>query len=181
MGSNRRRNNPRGQVIRWQPILDAHRERQKKVSEKSGYDSVLSPDPLRADPEQGVEATTRTCNAVVVNNWDRNGLRGVTFRHRYRNDPDNEQKRTWDNLPYGVISSPALDVIYYTGAFTGFDYWWVEFTDSNGQRWTCKDNFYCYLTSDDDGTTVTFSLNGSSERMEITMNSGGCYVTVYKS
>jgi hypothetical protein len=145
--------------------------------EKSGFDAVLRPDPTTNDSPQ---ATTRTCNAVVVNNWDRNGISNVTLRHRYRNSPNDEQKRTWTSLGFGAISSPPLDVIYYTGFGTGFDYWWIEFTDSAGQAWTCKGNFYCYLTASDDGTTVTFTLNGASEEMNIVMNSGSCYVTVYK-
>lgn len=148
---------------------------------KSGFDTSLRPDTAKSDPqEEGVLAVTRTCNAVVVNNWDRKGITQVTLRHRYRNSPSEEQQRTWSSLGFGALSDPPLDVIYYTGAFTGYDYWWIQFTDSSGQVWTCKDNFYCYLTADDDGTTLTFTLNGAAEEMIITMNSGGCQVSVNK-
>jgi hypothetical protein len=155
-------------------------QNQLKKNGKSGFDTALRPDTSKTAAPEGVQADTHTCNAVVVNNWDKNGVTQVTLRHRYRNDPSQQQARTWSTLDFGGISQPPLDIIYYTGAFTGFDYWWIQFTDSSGQVWTCKDNFYCYLTADDDRTTVAFTLNGAAEEMIITMNSGGCEVSVYK-
>ncbi|MEG4854955.1 hypothetical protein QUB10_29220 [Microcoleus sp. B5-D4] len=152
----------------------------KEQCSKSGFNTLLRPDTTTTDPKEGVLATTRTCNGVVINNWDKEGITNVTLRHRYRNDPNQEQSRTWPSLGFGGISLTDLDIIYYTGVGTGYDYWWIQFTDSTGQVWTCKDNFYCYLTADDDGTKVLFALNGAAEQMDITMSSGGCYVSVYK-
>lgn len=127
-------------------------------------------------------STARHCRVAVTNNWDGNGITNVTLRHRYRNhdDPESQQIRTWSHLSFGETCTPPLDVIYFTGFGTGFDYWWIEFTDSSGTVWTCKDNFYCYLEDRDSGITVHCILNGSNKEMQLTMNSSGCSVSVYQ-
>lgn len=150
---------------------------------KSGYDTRLRPDPSRkpgsAARSGAPLSTERTANCVVVNQWGQS-ISAVTLRHRYANDPSYQQETTWPSLGPGATSTPSLQAIYWTGA-TGHDYWWVQFTDANGKIWSCKQNFYCTLESDDENTTVYFFVNGSSEELQIQMVSGNCETSLYQS
>ncbi|HLJ87218.1 MAG TPA: hypothetical protein VKZ53_10370 [Candidatus Angelobacter sp.] len=151
----------------------------KDLLPQSGLDSLLDPDPLREENPKA-HATERRCKAVVINNFDKRGITNITLRHRYRNDPNRGQQRTYDRLGFGEITSLPLDVIYFTGPGTGRDYWFVEFLDSAGQRWQCKPNFYCILRTEDEGTTVQSVLNGSTEEMSLIIVSGNCRVSLSK-
>lgn len=162
-----------GETLLSEVLLD------KDLLPKSGFDSILCPDPLKEENPKAL-ATKRSCKAVVVNNFDKGGITNVTLRHRYRNDPKQEQKRTYARLEFGATASPPVDVIYFTGFGTGRDYWFVEFRDSAGQHWQCKENFYCILREEDEGTTVQAQLNGSSEEMELFIVSGDCTVSLFK-
>ncbi|WP_437313091.1 hypothetical protein [Sorangium sp. So ce385] len=148
---------------------------------KSGFDTKLRPDPTRsASADQAeVAATERTASCVVVNNWGEQ-LTNVTLRHRYRNNPEHQQEMTWPSLSTGAIST-ALRVQYWTGIGTGFDYWWIQFEDARGKIWSCKQNFYCSLESEDGGHTIYFFLSGAAEEMQIQMISSGCEVSLYQS
>jgi hypothetical protein len=149
----------------------------KKQLEKSGYDTALHPDLAKTDSPKA-QVTLRTCKAVVVNNFDNRAITKVTLRHRYRNDPGQEQKHTWDKLTFGQTSDPPLNVTYFTGFGAGHDYWWIQFFDANGNKWECKDNFYCDLRDEDEGITVLAILNGSNDKMELIMNSPSCEVSL---
>ncbi len=83
--------------------------------------------------------------ATVKNNWG-TVIKNVKLKHRYEQDYIHEQK--WPVMNHGQ-SGVSFRVEYETGFLsTGYDYWLVEF-EADGKLWTCKDNFYCFLTSDD--------------------------------
>lgn len=90
----------------------------------------------------------------------------VTLNHRY--DSDHYDNESWDSLDNGETSSD-FSVGYWTGfGRTGKDYWFIQF-EAGGRIWTCKDNFYCYLTADDKNKAVTCRVykDGSDGKMEI--------------
>lgn len=104
-------------------------------------------------------------NAVIHNRLG-SDITNVELNHRYDNDHYDE--KCWDYLASGGESS-VMDVGFWTGpGRTGRDYWLIAFED-DGLLWTCKDNFYCFLTSKDVGGIVTFRLfkEGSNRKMEV--------------
>jgi Up-Regulated in long-lived daf-2 len=153
----------------------------KERGPKSGFATRLNPDPTPAGGSPPASPlTTRTAYCVVVNQWGEQ-ITQVTLRHRYQNDPNFTEEHTWPSLNQGEQSSPPLKVTYQTGFGAGRDYWWTQFTDAQGFIWTCKQNFYCNLKSEDDGQTIYFFLNGNDENMYIQMISPGCWVSLYEA
>ncbi|HFE2915044.1 TPA: hypothetical protein ACF3A8_005392 [Klebsiella pneumoniae] len=115
---------------------------------------------------------------AVIHNRLGSDITNVELNHRYDNDHYDEQ--CWDYLESGGESS-TMDVGFWTGfGRTGYDYWLIAF-ESEGLLWTCKDNFYCFLTKDDVGGTVTLRLYkvGSNWKMEVIPPvSSGCVVSL---
>lgn len=80
--------------------------------------------------------------ATVKNDWG-SPISMVTLKHRY--DTDHYDKKSWERLDNGETGE-SFGVGFWTGAFrTGKDYWKIIF-EADGVLWTCKDNFYCFLT-----------------------------------
>ncbi|RFU38030.1 hypothetical protein DZF91_29795 [Actinomadura logoneensis] len=100
-------------------------------------------------------------------------------QHRY--DRDHYDDKEWTEAKDGDVLT-GLSATFWTGFIrTGVDYWWIKFT-CEGKTYTCKDDFYCYLTADDGESggpvMITFS------RGSMTVNppkSSSCQVTVYET
>ncbi|MFF5014771.1 hypothetical protein [Streptomyces sp. NPDC001165] len=82
---------------------------------------------------------------VVRNQWG-GTISSLTANHRY--DRDHYDNDTWETLENGKEAT-GMQAGFWTGFLrTGKDYWNVVFR-ADGQNWTCKDDFYCFLTSED--------------------------------
>jgi hypothetical protein len=118
--------------------------------------------------------------AVVRNDWG-GRIANVQFRHRYDNDHMDHGEWRW--LDNGA-SSEAIDVGYWTGfGRTGYDYWWVQF-EAGCFTFTCKDDFYCFLTRDDEGQMVRCRvyIDGKDVKMNVGCpRSSACTVTLSKN
>jgi Up-Regulated in long-lived daf-2 len=129
-------------------------------------------------PEQ-LSSSPHTGQAYVTNNWGIT-LAEVTLRHRRSNNSDKQEQKTWRQLGPGDRTSDPLSFSYETGAGSSFDYWWVAFITNGGDTYTCKDNFYCSVSSSDNGI-VQVSLNLDSRSMKLTFsNSSSCTVSLFK-
>ncbi len=122
------------------------------------------------------EVTRRYCKARIVNKWGVD-LSQVTLRHRRHNDPKKEDKGTWDLISEGG-DSPDIDIEYETGFAADGDYWWIQFTAA-GRVYTVKDNKYCDLRTDDQGSVVDLTVCGGDEVLRIIMRSGVCTTDIY--
>jgi hypothetical protein len=103
--------------------------------------------------------------ATVKNDWG-SDIANVELHHRY--DHDHYDDKAWASLTPGESGEPFA-VGYWTGfGRTGYDYWLVRF-EADGQRWTCKGNFYCFLTDEDAGGTVYCRVykDGDAGKMEV--------------
>ncbi|MFK8009391.1 MAG: hypothetical protein AB8H03_23725 [Saprospiraceae bacterium] len=99
---------------------------------------------------------------VVKNNWG-SKISDVRIIHRY--DTDHTDMKNYSSIEDGATTS-SFTVGFWTGfARTGKDYWYIEFKDNSGGSWDCKTNFYCYLTSDDVGGTVTLEVSPGNLRV----------------
>ena len=113
------------------------------------------------------------CPVEVVNNTGVD-ITEVTLNHRY--DTDHYDKKTWPQIPSGGIAT-GLTVGFWTGAFrTGKDYWQISFSYS-GSTYTCKGDFYCFLTKDDVDRLVRVELT-FSEMKVVPPRSSSCTVAV---
>jgi hypothetical protein len=112
---------------------------------------------------------------VSVTNNTGSVITEVQYMHRYDSDVYNT-----GNLP--VLADNATQVIgiatFWTGFLrTGYDYWWIQFV-RDGKKYTCKANFYCYLTSDDKSATLKLTKDTMTV---VPSSSSSCEVRIYQS
>lgn len=62
-----------------------------------------------------------------------------------------------------------LTFYYENGITAPFDYWWITFEDFMGKRYTVKDNFFCNITSRDDGNT-TLTIDGDEKVLRVSFS-----------
>jgi Up-Regulated in long-lived daf-2 len=117
-------------------------------------------------------------SALVKVTNNSGGNAEITLSHRYSSDP--VQTRTWKVGP-GQITTPPLSVGFNTGFIrTGKDYWWIGIQVLDGpaagyyaSRGSADDpGKECMLESDDNGKTLTFSVDTST--FVIQQVSGSC-------
>ncbi|MGV7221525.1 MAG: hypothetical protein ACQ9MH_08375 [Nitrospinales bacterium] len=116
-------------------------------------------------------STDRSCTIYVTNNWGET-ITGVVLTHSTSaHDPDVISVDTMaDNA-----KSYKIPISFQTGASPAYDYWNVSFTDSSGDVWTTPNNDRCNLSSDDEGTTLSCSIDNTTdykEKLHITCNDG---------
>jgi hypothetical protein len=138
------------------------------------------PQPSRTRETRPKEDNMGKNTAVVkVENQTGEPITEIQYSHRYDEDVYNV-----GNLPVlGKGENGSIGIaIYWTGFLrTGKDYWWIQF-NRGGALYTCKANFYCFLTSDDatDGGPVKLILK--SHEMTVTPpKSDKATVSLYKS
>lgn len=128
----------------------------------------------QGEPPQGSD---HTGHVYIQNDWGED-FYSVTVRHRRGNESSKQEEKTFYGLAAGKKAGP-LDITYTTGAGSPFDYWWVKFiTNITKKTYTIKDNFYCYISSSDNGT-VNLRLDASTKKMYVTFSSSsGCTVSI---
>jgi len=130
--------------------------------------------------DQSAESTTstkKTGTATLTNFWGVN-LAQVTLRHRISNERDKEEIYTWYGVEEGATADPPLAINYELGFASGKDYWWVKFVTIGGNEYTCKGNFYCSFSSDDNGKAAIV-LEGDDNEMTVDFSeSSGCSVAI---
>lgn len=121
-------------------------------------------------------STDHQGNVYLQNDWGVD-LSQLTIRHRRSNDPKLQEEQSYQLVAAGAKVGP-MPITYTTGAGSPFDYWWVKFVTQNGSTFDCKDNFYCSISSDDDGN-VTLRIDGSDTNMYVEFSSSsGCTVDI---
>lgn len=116
---------------------------------------------------------------VKIENLTGEIISSIKYLHRY--DEDVYNQGNLDLLGIGNTSQIGV-ATYWTGFLrTGYDYWWIQFT-RDGEIYTCKANFYCYLTSDDAESKADVILQIRKDEMEVCPpKSSHCKVRIYKS
>lgn len=121
----------------------------------------------------------RIAAVYLINDWGVD-LAQVTVRHRQGNDATKQDQHTFHNVePDGTVGPfPAR---YVVGSGSAYDYWWIKLTTQNGATYTCKSNFYCSISSDDDGK-VYVRVDGSNKQLYVKFSkSSGCQVDLESS
>lgn len=137
-------------------------------NEKCGHDAKVG--------ETHLGTTEHTGSVTFENGWGVN-LYSVTIRHRQSNSYDKQEEQTFMNVAPGETVGP-MPIKYTTGVGSPFDYWWVKLQESNGTTYTCKDNFYCYISSSDDGK-VKLRADGAGQKLYVSFSSSsGCTVSL---
>lgn len=128
----------------------------------------------QGEPLQG---TDHTGTVYFRNDWGED-LYSITIRHRRSNDPTKQEEKTFYGVGAGKTVGP-LTITYTTGAGSPFDYWWVKFrTNVSKKYYTIKDNFYCYISSSDDGK-VNIRADSSTKKLYVDFSSSsGCTVSI---
>lgn len=119
-----------------------------------------------------------TGHVKIENKWG-TSITSIFLRHRRGNDESKEESTTFINIPNKGVTE-NMDFTYTTGAASPFDYWWIKFVTLSDDTFTCKNNFYCSVDSDDNGY-VTIKLNGDDEHMYVNFSdSSGCKCSLKK-
>jgi len=115
-------------------------------------------------------------DVYIKNEWG-SPITKVEFLHRYESD-------RYDTKSFELIDSDqrvfAIEAGYWTGiGRVGKDYWWIKFKDDQ-KTWTCKANFFCYLTAKDAKSDRPVEIVIKRNKMEVSPPvSGSDYVTLY--
>lgn len=138
------------------------------TNEKCGHESKVG--------ETDLAQTDHSGSVTFENGWGVH-LYSVTIRHRRGNSYDRQEEQTFMNVEPGEVVGP-MAITYTTGAGSPFDYWWVKLQVPNGSTYSCKDNFYCYISSSDDGK-VKLRADGATQKLYVSFsNSSGCTVSL---
>lgn len=102
--------------------------------------------------------------ATVKNEWG-STITNVHLHHRF--EYEHFDGRSWKQIKNDT-TAPGFAVGYWTGWFSGKDYWYISF-EADGKIWTCKRNLYCFLTKADEGKLVVIRVykDGEDARMQI--------------
>lgn len=114
---------------------------------------------------------SNSCRITVLNGFDSPAT--LILTHTFGSQPDEAAK--WENVVSGATTSPPLTVHYATGPFSAFDYWHMEVQVSEGPNkgvWRTPGFKECYLTGDDQGATLQFSVSPGS--FKLNMISSNC-------
>ena len=115
----------------------------------------------------------------VFNNW-KSDVTGLQVRHRRGNKEELEDLRDSMQIGQSVLQNDVLTFYYENGITASFDYWWIEFADSTGDKYTVKDNFFCNITSDDDGN-ATLTIDGREQVLRVEFSKSSTDTTRIKS
>jgi len=134
-------------------------------------------EPTQEASKVDAQTTTRYCKARITNRWGTR-LTKATLRHRRSNDEQKEDKKTWDLIEKDE-DSELIDITFETGLPLKSDYWWVEFT-ANGETWTCKEKFSCWIQAGDQGTIIDCILKSHDKELLVSMTTGDCKTKIFK-
>ncbi|NTF21133.1 hypothetical protein G6L37_22285 [Agrobacterium rubi] len=124
--------------------------------------------------EEGLQGTDHPGLVFLQNDWG-SDLYSITIRHRRSNDPNLQEEQTFTNVAAGDQVGP-MAITYTTGAGSPFDYWWIKFQLPNGAVYSCKNNFYCYISSSDK-PVVNLRIDGADQNLYVNFSdSSGCSV-----
>lgn len=116
---------------------------------------------------------------VLENQWGKTLLE-VYIRHRRGNDTNREDSNLFYSIPAGERTASMR--FFYTIGTLDFDYWWIKFTTIDGEEYqTNKYNFFCNITSSDDGTVV-IKIDSNTKKMYVSFSSSsGCSQSLQKN
>ncbi|MFI1386364.1 hypothetical protein [Embleya sp. NPDC020886] len=136
---------------------------------------------METSPLPSAPTTPRAGSVRLLNDWGIE-LSSVTVRHRRGNDPRRQDEKTWNSVAPGSTAEGALAITYDARGVThpdSYDYWWVKLIARDEEVQACKDDFFCSLTPDDDGT-VTLTLDGGPRKLHVEFShSTGCSVALH--
>ncbi len=121
---------------------------------------------------------TREGSVHFSNQWGTT-LAEITIRHRRGNEADKEEIATLYNVEPGTTLEHVMPIVYETGMTAPFDYWWVQFRTVGGAVCSIKDNFFCNISSDDDGQAWLTLEGGDKQELRVAFSSSSsCEVSI---
>lgn len=110
-----------------------------------------------------------------VQNLTGQTLKKLYVRHRIGNHESsmNEHAR-FENVEYWD-STKGTKFRYQTGFATPYDYWYIEIELENGYVYATKDDFYCSVSSNDNGLAF-ITIHEDLQARFIFSSSSGCRV-----
>lgn len=110
--------------------------------------------------EVELRETSHTGHCYIINASGQN-LKKVYIKHtvqKINNTIVNE--KTYNDIKNAGSTAEPLVFTYITGVGSPFDYWFIDIEVEAGYKYKTKDNFYCSVSSDDNGIVViTISSN----------------------
>ncbi len=104
----------------------------------------------------------------VFNSWSTDVV-GLQVRHRRGNKEELEDTRDSIAVRQYALENDVLTFYYENGITAPFDYWWIAFEDSAGNRYTVKNNFFCNITGKDDGN-ATLTIDGAEQVLRVSFS-----------
>jgi hypothetical protein len=124
-------------------------------------------------------SSPRTAQVLVTNDFDNPA--NIKLTHRSGNQPDEQME--WVDVAFAETGDPPLNVHFATGFGSPLDYWQVVVdvvAGPNQGTWANDGWKECYLTADDDGRTLVFSVSASNG-LKLNMVSSSCSATLNRA
>jgi hypothetical protein len=115
------------------------------------------------------EVTSRACTCRFKNQW---GSPVTDVKVHHWNSDGANNWGNWSSVPQGEATSNDMTINFETGLGSAYDYWQVSFTSGN-IKYESKGDFYCNLSSSDEGGIVTASIQSSGFQIA-PPDSSGC-------
>ena len=128
-------------------------------------------------PDIEQKSVTRYCTARVVNHWGKE-ITNVKLTHKSGTNLDAGQ---WDSIPIDE-RGPTMRIVFQTGGIIPppHDYWHIEFR-VEPDKFHCKTNFYCNLTSDDADKIIDCIVKVGVQTLTVSTYSSSCEVSLSKN
>ncbi|XP_055305806.1 uncharacterized protein LOC129570283 [Sitodiplosis mosellana] len=121
--------------------------------------SAAQTETVDTEPQGDARMGAKHGRYFVVNSSGQVLQRVFVKHHTVKNHDPNSGITTYTNLENNQLSHPT-PFIYYNGAFSPFDHWYLEVTTQNGQIYKTKTNFYCNVSIMDNGDVyITIDQN----------------------
>jgi len=129
--------------------------------------------------EKDIDQASHTGSVYITNNWSSYPLKRLFIRHRMDNRVDDTDSiELFDVQPY-KDSLKVMEFRYFTGSGSPYDYWYIEFTNNKDEKFKIKDNFYCSVSSSDNGNVYLDLRPEKVKELHISFSqSSSCWVNI---
>ncbi|MDC9590126.1 hypothetical protein PSI23_12660 [Xenorhabdus sp. XENO-10] len=124
----------------------------------------------------------RKGRVFLSTHWD-DDLQTVRVRHRRGNDREKEEHKILTNISKITKHLYVMDITYDVSLFfPDRDYWWILLVTNDWRVYTIKNNFYCNITSSDNGDVLLDVVNGLlGMKMYVSFSdSNNCRQSIYE-
>ncbi|MDC9598857.1 hypothetical protein [Xenorhabdus anantnagensis] len=102
----------------------------------------------------------RKGRVFLSTHWD-DDFQTVRVRHRRGNYREKEEHKLLTNINKITKHLYVMDITYDVSIIPNYDYWWILLVTNDWRVYTIKNNFYCNISSSDNGDVLLEVVSGA--------------------